>query len=214
MGCSAGTYNTVTNKCDTTTCSSGTYNASTGMCESCANGNTYDATNNQCVTTSCSSGTYNSTTGLCETCPNGGTYNSGTNSCSTRRAPPAPTTRAPTSARPAPRVLIISPRTSASICTSVGYTTYDAGPRPCAGTTLHTLNKNPTTQNPAATTPQTITATGGPTNRVNPTASATQSPAPSNKKVDWYAAVQNTCKTGYLWNYSTPSSPTSAGQRA
>ena len=44
-----------------------------------------------------------------------------------------------------------------------------------------------------------------------PTASPTQSPTPTNKAVDWYTAVQNTCKTGYLWNYSTPSSPTSAG---
>ena len=51
MSCSAGNYNSVTGKCDTTTCSSGTYNASTGMCETCASGNTYDSTNNQCVTT-------------------------------------------------------------------------------------------------------------------------------------------------------------------
>src|SRR4029077_17027632 len=148
---------------------------------------------------------------LCETCPNGGTYNSGTNTCSTQTCSTGTYTPGANKCETCATGTYNLSAHKGEICISVGYTNYNAGPPPLCWNNAHTLNRNPTTQNPAATTPQTVTATGGPTNRVNPTASATQSPTPTNKRVDWYTAVQNTCKTGNLWNYSTPSSPTNAG---
>ncbi len=210
MSCSAGTYNLSTGKCDTTTCSSGSYDASTGQCESCPSGDTYNSGPNNCSTKTCSSGTYNSTTGLCETCPNGGTYTSSTNSCSTTTCSTGTYNPGANKCETCASGTYNLSNNKCEICISVGYTNYDSSTNLCWNN-AHTLSKNPTTANPAATTPQTITATGGATNTISPTASATQSPTPTNKAVDWYTAVQNTCRTGYLWNYATAASPTSAG---
>jgi type IV pilus assembly protein PilY1 len=207
MSCSAGTYNTGTNKCDTTNCSSGTYNATTGLCESCPAGDTYNSGPNNCSTKTCSSGTYNATTGLCESCPAGDTYNSGPNSCSTQMCASGTYNPAANKCETCASGTYNLALNKCETCTA-GYV-YNAGTNQCLKPPL--APKVPTATTPAASSTTTVAATGGPTNTVAPTGSATQSPTPTNKRVDWFAAVQNTCKTGELWNYATPSSPTDAG---
>ena len=94
---------------------------------------------------------------------------------------------------------------------AAGYT-YNAATGLCTKGAL--TKHNPTTANPTASSPTTITASASATNTINATASSTESPAPSSTRTDWYYAVQNTCRTGNLWNYATASSPTSAGAAA
>ena len=210
MSCSAGTYNVVTGKCDTTNCSSGTYNASTGMCESCPSGDTYNSGPNNCSTKTCSVGTYNSTTGLCETCPSGDTYNSGPNNCSTQMCASGTYNPGANKCETCASGTYNLANNKCEICASVGYTNYDSSTNLCWNTT-HTLSKNPTTANPTATSTTTVSSQ----RRSHEYHCADRQPdaEPDAHQQDGRLvhAVQNTCKTGYLWNYSTPSSPTSAG---
>ena len=226
MSCSSGTYNGTTNTCATTTCTSGTYNATTGQCESCPSGDTYNSGVNNCSTTTCSSGTYNSTTGQCETCPSGDAYTSGTNSCLTQTCASGTYNSGANKCETCTTGTYNSGANKCETCTTGTYNsganlcevcaagyTYNSGTGMC---TKGVLTANPTTHaptagTPAASSPQSITATGGPTNTVGPTGSATQSPTPTNSKVDWYSAVQNTCKYGTLYNYATLGVPTNAG---
>ncbi|HTT43985.1 MAG TPA: PilC/PilY family type IV pilus protein [Steroidobacteraceae bacterium] len=210
MGCSAGTYNLTTGKCDTTNCSSGTYNATTGLCESCGSGQTYDPANNNCVTKTCSTGTYNSTTGLCDSCPAGDTYNSGTHLCATQSCASGTYNPGANKCETCVAGTYNLAANKCEICSVSGYTTYDPATVKCWNPT-HTISKTPTTGTPSASSPTNISPNTGPTNRVAATGSATQSPTPSKKNVDSYLAVQNTCKTGNLWNYATPANPQNAG---
>jgi type IV pilus assembly protein PilY1 len=209
MTCSAGNYNQATNTCVTTNCSSGTYNANTLQCESCPAGDTYDPVANQCKTQTCASGTYNSTTGQCESCPAGDTYNSSTNTCTTHICASGTYNAGANKCETCASGTYNLAANKCEICNFGTYTTYVPATNLCKNPLNQT--RNPTTANPTASSPQLITATASATNTVNPTASATQSPAPASHLTDWYYAVRNTCKTGNLWNYGTPASPTNAG---
>jgi type IV pilus assembly protein PilY1 len=154
-------------------------------------GGTYNASNGSC--NGCSTGTYNSTTNQCASCSNG-TYNSGTNSCSTDTTCSTGTYDS-----------------STGLCESCSTGTYNATTNKCltcnTNYTLNTptdtectrsghANETPTQSSPTGTAPPTDTLT---------TAS------PSTAYVDSVYAVQNTCANGTLYNYSTPTAPTSAG---
>ena len=229
MNCSSGTYNSSNNTCVTTTCSSGTYNATTGQCETCPGGDTYLPGTTTCATKTCSVGTYNATTGQCETCPGGDSYIAGTTTCSTQvcasgtynaSANKCETCATGTYNGTANKCEVCATGTynaSANLCEVCAATyTYNAGLNEC---TKGVLTATPTTHAPTASTPTassttTVAATGGATNTVGATASATQSPTPGSARVDWYSAVQNTCKYATLYNYATPSAPTNTGATA
>jgi type IV pilus assembly protein PilY1 len=63
----------------------------------------------------------------------------------------------------------------------------------------------------AVTAAQTVTANSTATQITSPTTAAPSTLAPTTGNVDALYAVQNTCKTGILYNYSTPAAPSSAG---
>ena len=172
----------------------GVYNATLRSCMSCSAG-TYDPSTNTCPTTNCSSGTYNATLGMCETC-SAGTYNPSTNTC--------PTTSCTTGTYNA----------GANLCETCSTGTYDATLVMCevcpSGYTYQ-----PTTQNCKKSgifkpvTSSNTPATSAPKNGTL-TSSAPQNGTLSRKVTDAILAVQNTCKTGNLFNYGT-ASPTNAG---
>ena len=174
----------------------GTYNSSTGACMNCSQGG-YNVTTNTCpATTQCTSGTYYSQTGKCESCSSG-TYNPTTNSC--------PTTTCSSGTYNAGNQL----------CESCSTGTYDATLVMCevcpAGYTYQ-----PATQNcKKGATIKPVTSSNTPTTSApkNGTLTTTNTVANnlSSADVDNLAAVRNTCKTGNLWNYATPTAPTSAG---
>jgi type IV pilus assembly protein PilY1 len=154
-------------------------------------GGTYNASNGSC--NGCTTGTYNSTTNQCASCSNG-TYNSGTNSCSTDTTCSTGTYDS-----------------STGLCESCSTGTYDATTNKCltcaSNYTLNTptdtectrsghANETPTQSSPTGTAPPTDTLT---------------TTTPSTGYVDSVYAVKNTCATGTLYNYSTPTAPTSAG---
>jgi type IV pilus assembly protein PilY1 len=58
---------------------------------------------------------------------------------------------------------------------------------------------------------QQVTANSTPTQITSPTTAAPATLAPTTGNVDALYAVQNTCRTGILYNYGTPAAPTSAG---
>jgi type IV pilus assembly protein PilY1 len=217
MTCSAGNYNVATNTCVTQTCSSGTYNAGTGQCESCPNGDTYIPGTTTCKTQVCSSGTYNAGTGQCENCPNGDTYIPGTTTCSTQACASGTYNAGANKCETCASGTYNSANNKCEICNVTTFTIYippaSGGPL-CKNTLAPHNTRNPTTANPTATSPTTTAASGSATNTINATASATQSPAPASHLTDWYYAVQNTCRTGTLWNYETASAPTNAGPAA
>jgi type IV pilus assembly protein PilY1 len=63
----------------------------------------------------------------------------------------------------------------------------------------------------AATAAQTITPNQAATQNTTPVSSAPATLAPTTGRVDALYAVQNTCKTGILYNYGSAAAPTSAG---
>ena len=182
MSCATGTYNPATNTCPTTTCSSGTYNASLNMCEACSAG-TYNPVTNSCPTMTCASGTYNASLNMCETCATG-TYNAAANMCE----------KCSTGTYNASL-------NSCAVCLS-GYA-YNSALNMC--TKGGKPNLTPTFNIPTSTTP----ASSAPKNGTL-TSSAPQNGTLSKKVTDAILAVQNTCKTGNLYNYGT-TTPTSAG---
>ncbi len=181
-------------------CSSGTYNPSTGMCETCGSG-TYNSGANDCPTTTCTTGTYDATTQMCESCSSGtydatvngcqscssGTYNSGANECETCSSG-----------------TYSANHNTCGKCSNGG--TYNSSTNTCSNGATHLTNIAPTNNTPTSNTPTASAPKNG-----TLTASAPKTSAPTASKLDWLQAVQITCKTGTLYNYSTPASPTSAG---
>ena len=219
QSCPVGqTYNPTTNQCEI--CSSGSYVSSTGTCSACASG-TWNATTNQCE--SCTSGTYNSGTNTCFGACSSGTWNGNTDTCQTC-----------SSGYTYDASLVSSGQCYK--CNSGG-STYQMGYGLCCATGYNwnassgqcvsgPSNKTPigvTTTGPgtgtilaasgsAGTTPTTGTANSNPSNpsTTNPPQSPTAS-NPSTARPDAYYAVQKTCKSGSLWNYSVVTAPTNAG---
>jgi type IV pilus assembly protein PilY1 len=224
--CAAGaTYNSSTNRCET--CGAGvTYNAATDTCDSCPAGQTYDSTTNTCQ--SCTSGTYDlgsnsctagcapgqtydSGTGTCQSCGSGTTYDAGNNQCYACPAATGGNTvtfdgtldECETCGSSTPIY-----ESGYGVCCPSGKT-YHSGTGKC-GTGGSAVLATPATASVTWTTPTsspTVTPTSGPLNL--PTASN-----PGTARPDSFYAVQNTCKTGYLWNYSVVSVPTNAGAAA
>jgi type IV pilus assembly protein PilY1 len=205
---SSGVFSTSKNSC--AQCSTGySYSQSADTCGQCSSGYTYDPTantcskctvgtfdqpSNQCINI-CTSGSYSATTNSCINICTAGTYNSGTNKC----------------------ISICSTGTyngsanKCEICTS-GYT-YNSGSNKCtkAGfANLTPTTANPTTANPTSATPTSAAPNTIPPTTTSPTYSPSTTASPANANA--LAAVQKTCSTGHLWNYSNPTSPTDAGE--
>ena len=73
------------------------------------------------------------------------------------------------------------------------------------------ITASPDTAATAAPLAQTVAANQSPTQITTPVPSAPATLAPTTGKVDGQYAVQKTCNTGNLFNYSTVSAPTTAG---
>jgi type IV pilus assembly protein PilY1 len=117
-------------------------------------------------------------------CPSGTTYNSGNGKCSNGSTPVAAT--AATAATAMTPATAMSPATAMTTAIPA---------------TAATLATPAVTVAPKQTSTQ-ITA---------PTAPSPPTTNPTSANVDSLYAVQNTCKTGNLYNYGSPGSPTSAG---
>jgi type IV pilus assembly protein PilY1 len=191
------TYSTSGNICTSQLCASGVYNANTGLCESCASG-TYNAGANDCPTTTCSSGTYNSTAQMCETCPTGGNYDQTAGVCGSCAVQTYTNTFTP-----------VYSTTNNTCSNATCAQAYGAGYTSSGG--LCKKSGNPNKPLPTAEAPSTYTSV--PIAPINGTlnSSGTKTSSPTSHVLDYLAAVKNTCATGTLYNYGTPSSPGNAG---
>ena len=209
--CSSGVYNSAKNTCDI--CASGyTFSQSANKCGSCNAGATYDPTTNTCSpAATCSSGTYNAATNSCSTICTSGTYNATANKCGSCSS----------------GTINWSAWLSngAAYCDNVcpsGYTykgTNTTYPNTClkcssgsltSGTTKWSCSSGGTLSTKAEvaaslTSPTSVSPTPTLVNQ-NPT-----TVAPTTGATLYKSAVQKTCATGHLWNYSTPTAPTDAG---
>jgi type IV pilus assembly protein PilY1 len=177
-------------------CSSGTYNAGTGLCETCSSG-TYSSGLNNCQT--CSSGTYDSTTNLCESCSTG-SYDSNTNTCnSCATGTYDPNTQQCESCT---ATYTYNPNVNqCQICSTGTLNVSGAGSCSRGGRLSEVSPSNPSlTQG----TPQSSAV-------LAPSTSAPLTSSPGFSNPDSFNAVQNTCKTGNLWNYLVVTAPTLAG---
>lgn len=219
QSCPAGqTYNPTTNLCEI--CASGSYVSSTGTCSACASG-TWNSTTNQCE--SCASGTYDSGTNTCFGACTTGTWNGNTNTCQTCAAG---YTYDATQVSGGQCYKCNSGgsvyQMGYGLCCATGYT-WNPSSNQCVSGGSNKTFVGVTTRSPGAGT--VLAATGGPgsapttgvpnSNSSNP--SITNQPlaptpsAPGTGFTDNFYAVQNTCKTGNLWNYSVFTAPTNAG---
>jgi type IV pilus assembly protein PilY1 len=217
QSCPSGQYyNSTNNDCEI--CASGSYVSSTGTCSSCPSGQTWDSTTNQCE--SCSSGTYNASTNTCYgSCASGTTWNGNTDNCQS-------------CASGYTYDAVYNSSGSCYKCSgtkvyNAGYgtccpsgNTYNSSTGKCSGGTSPTsatsgtlTTSNPTTatgtagNSPTTGTPNSNASNASTTNSPNaPTASS-----PTTANPDSYYAVQNTCKNGTLYNYSSATAPSSAG---
>jgi len=213
-----------------TTCSNGgAYSSSTGTCGPvCSNGGVYNASTNTCGDT-CNSGyTFNSTTNLCQSCNAGATYsNTGSGSC-------APTTYCPNGG-----TWNSSNNTCSNECTTGSYnsgtnkcdvcptgppvTTFDVAntangatnAKPCAKCSNGGSYTVGGTCSNGATHLSWVAQSSATTPPNQPTAAlTTQAPitgSPVTGAPIYTSAVQKTCSTGHLWNYTNPVAPTDAG---
>jgi type IV pilus assembly protein PilY1 len=121
-------------------------------------------------------------------CPSGYTYSAGPGACTKSGNPNQAASNA--------TAVTASTAMSASL-TMTGSTADSAATAATAAT--------------AVTAAQTVTANSTPTQITSPTTAAPQTLAPTTGNTDALYAVQNTCRTGILYNYSSPAAPTSAG---
>jgi type IV pilus assembly protein PilY1 len=199
-----GVYSTTTNSCGVA-CSSGSYNASTNTCDSCPAGTTFYSGTNTC--NSCASGTYdvntNSCTPVAYTCPNGATYVASSNSCT-------------------PQCSAGSFNSGTSMCNvCASSSTFDypghapSKSTPCASCSksgsYNATNGSCSTGSLSWAGPKSTSAANTPT-VITPKSVSITSSTPSSGVPLSRLAVQKTCKTGHLWNYSTASSPADAGE--
>src|SRR5579859_1399393 len=188
-------------------CSSGTYNSSTGLCETCSSG-TYSPGLNNCQ--SCASGTYNALTNLCESCSGGAVYDPNSNTCNTCAGSGVydPNTLVCESCPPtgSPTYTTYNPNVPACQVCSSGTVNVSGNGGAGSCDTKHATLSTASPSNPTLT--QTAPQSSAP---LAPSTSAPLTSAPTFTRPDSYYAVQNTCKTGNLWNYSTVTAPTLAG---
>jgi type IV pilus assembly protein PilY1 len=191
--------------------SGGTLNSAGTTCETCPAGYTYSGSGTICNSSPpvCSSGTYNSTTGLCEICSKGswgsgpndcqacttGTYDSAGNTCEVCSSGTWSSTTNDCQACPAGYAYSAA-HDKCGKCSLGG--TYQTGTDTCSkGVLSHAAVITATTAAP-----------------INATTASPKTASATGNKIDWLYAVQSTCKNGTLYNYSTPSAPTSAGATA
>jgi len=198
-----GVYSSLTNSCGVV-CSVGSYNANTNTCDSCPAGTTFYSGTNTC--NSCASGTFDPNTNSCTpvayTCPNGATYNSLTKSCTPQCSagsfnPGTSLCNVCSASSTFDLTHEPSKSTPCAACSKGG--NYDPSKGTCSKGSLSWGAPNSTS---AANTPTVVT----------PTAVSPTSGTPSSGVPDALLAVQKTCKTGHLWNYGTPATPTDAGE--
>jgi type IV pilus assembly protein PilY1 len=218
QSCPAGqTYNAANNDCEI--CASGSYVSSTGTCSSCPAGLTWNSTTNQCE--SCSSGIYNSGTNTCWGSCTTGTWNGTADKCETCGAGYTLDSTI-VAAGECYKCTGKTYEVGYGICCPTG-NTYSALTGKCSGGTSPTAA---TTANPgtgttlAASGSSGNTPTTGTANSNSSNSSTTNSPnaptssSPGTVNPDSFYAVQNTCKTGNLFNYSVGNAPTAAGAAA
>jgi type IV pilus assembly protein PilY1 len=142
--------------------------------------------------TSCSSGTYSSTAGGCVTCSSG-TYFASTNACNSCSSGTLNTTTG----------------NCDGVCTGGGTFESDGqSPGTCytCSNASSTLHKSGSTGNYSCRTPSSTLTNPSPSNGVAPSTTA------FGAGVSYaLTAVQHTCATGTLWNYSNLSNPANAG---
>jgi type IV pilus assembly protein PilY1 len=124
-------------------------------------------------------------------CPTTGNVISGTNCCPSGTTYSAVTGKCSNGSTPTAATLA----TAASSATTASAAT--------GATVANTATVAPASQTIAATQAATLITTPG--------KSAPATTTPTTGRVDAAYAVQNTCKTGTLWNYSTATAPTNAG---
>ncbi|HVY22210.1 MAG TPA: PilC/PilY family type IV pilus protein [Steroidobacteraceae bacterium] len=179
-----------------TTCDSGNYDAVSGTCPIC------------------SSGTYNSVTGQCMSCSSGYVYDSSSNSCTGGT----------------PTYCAVGTYFGGSCNSCATGTFYNGSCDSCpSGTfyngTCNTCNSGYTFQTSGGHAGQCkknssntyVASNTSSPNATSPSTTSPTNPPPSGNSTSGYGtlysvkATQKTCSSGKLWNYSTPSSPTSAG---
>jgi len=204
QSCASGSYDSTSNTCSV--CASGSWDATTNACETCAGGTWTNSGGAGTCTGggACSVGTWNGTNDKCEKCAAGYTYDAtfvaggSCYKCAAGKAPYVPGTNE---------------------CCPTG-TTWNAVTGKCSNGTAGAAPGTAATSNGTQYTP-TASAGGAPTVNTptqgapnpaiqNPLQSPTAT-APGTARTDAYYAVQNTCRTGNLWNYSVANAPTVAG---
>ncbi len=145
---------------------------------------TYPADYPTSLISTCSSGTY-STNGLCNTCGGGTTFDGTSNTCNSCSVGTYNSTT----------------NLCTNICTAGNYSAssglcIDICPSP------YTWNQTKGMCYDKNVSPTTVAATTAPPTTAGPTTATPTYSVPIAA-----SAVQNTCRTGYLWNYSNPSSP-------
>ncbi len=201
-----------------TTCSNGTCTCSNGSCVACPTGYSYNTTTNTCW--ECPSGTtLYSPTNQCMSCPNGATYSSSNNTCTPVATCPNGGTYS--GGQCTPECSTGSYNSGANQCDVCpnNYTfdaTHGTSTDPCAkcsggGTYSASTGKcTPSSDSVHWTTPSSTSSPNEPTTNT-PTGTSPTTSTPSTGVPYSLAAVQHTCSTGHLWNYSTPGTPTDAG---
>ena len=197
-----GTYSSSTNSCGVT-CSVGSYNSSTNTCDSCPAGTTFYSGTNTC--NSCPSGTYNATTNSCSpvaySCPNGATYVASTKSCS----PQCPSGSSFNSGYSVCDVC------SASATFDMTHGSKDKPCASCSRSGSYDPAKGTCSKGTLSWAPWKSTSAANTPSVIQPTAVAPTTSTPSTGVPIALLAVQKTCKTGHLWNYSSANSPTDVG---
>jgi type IV pilus assembly protein PilY1 len=182
--CTSGTYVLGTNSCDS--CTTGTFVSGTNMCASCLAGQGYVASNQSC--NSCSSGSY-LVGSTCDSCAAGYTFDTGTSKCYSTSSCGSGYTFNGTN--------VLSQQ--CATCSS-GWT-YDPSSNSC--TKVGRTPRTPTFAYPNTGTITTTTPANAPATQVAANQATPTTVAPSNANA--LTAVQNTCKTGLLYNWSTGS---------
>jgi type IV pilus assembly protein PilY1 len=219
QSCPAGqTYNPTSNQCEI--CSSGSYVSSTGTCSGCPGGGTWNSSTNQCET--CASGVYDSGTNTCFGLCASGAWNSNTDTCQSCSTGTYDTTLNANGAcyKCSGSKVYVGVHGGTADCCPAG-NVYNAVTNKCSGGTTPTAASNGTLVNSSAAsaagspgvTPTTGVANSNSSNpsTTNPPQVPTTSAPTGNSRPDSIYAVQNTCKTGNLWNYSVVTAPTPAG---
>lgn len=212
--CTVGVWDSAANSCDT--CSAGyTFNAGTNMCNTCTSG-TYDSTTNSCTPAyTCSSGTYDPSSNTCSPTCSSGTYNSIANKCGKCTSgtidwaawnaggsiggnaycdnvcPSGYTYQSTNSTYP----------TQCFKCSKGSLTKIGSTWTCSSGGTLSSTTLNKATLSSASQATPTATLKSVKPNHVS---ALTGAPI-------YTSAVQKTCSTGHLWNYSNPASPVDVG---